>query len=77
MSEQSLQVKTSKEEAVTSSKPNLGTTTIPGPPGMNFSKSDKKDNLAIDVPTNDEIDGVSNKIQGSSKNEEYLRIMRK
>ena len=51
MSEQSLQVKTSKDEAVTSSEPNLGTTTIQGPPGMNFSKSDKKDNLVIDVPT--------------------------
>ena len=47
------------------------------PPGMNFSKSDKKDNLVIDVPTTDENDGVSIKIQGSSKNEEYLRIMRK
>ena len=77
MSEQSSQVKTSKEEAVTSSKPNLGTTTNQGPPDMNFSKSDKKDNLVIDVPTTDEIDGVSIKIKGSSKNEEYLRIMRK
>ena len=77
MSEQSSQVKMSKEEAVTSSEPNLGTTTIQGPTGMNFSKSDMKDNSVIDVPTTDEIDGVSNKIQGSSKNEEYLRIMRK
>ena len=41
------------------------------------TKEDEKKKQALNVTTVDQIDGISFKIQGSSNNEEYLRIMRK
>ena len=43
----------------------------------NDIKEDKKNKQVLDVKPVDQIDGISFKIQGSSNNEEYLRIMRK